>query len=94
MKRISLFALLASLCALLFCSACGERPVVTSPDGRITLSVAADADGPTWSVEVDGEPLLLPSRLGVRTREALIAGTRIASVRHSSFDEEWTQPWG
>ena len=94
MKRTPLFALLASLCALLFCSACGERPVVTSPDGRITLRVAADADGPTWSVEVDGEPLLLPSRLGVQTREALIAGTRIASVRHSSFDEEWTQPWG
>lgn len=94
MKRTPLFALLASLCALLFCSACGERPVVTSPDGRITLSVAADVDGPTWSVEVDGEPLLLPSRLGVRTREALIAGARIASVRHSSFDEEWTQPWG
>lgn len=47
MKRIPLFALLASLCALLFCSACGERPVVTSPDGRITLRVAADADGPT-----------------------------------------------
>ena len=94
MKRIPLFALLASLCALLFCSACGERPVVTSPDGRITLCVAADADGPTWSVEVDGEPLLLPSRLGVRTRETLIAGTQIASVRHSSFDEEWTQPWG
>ena len=94
MKRIPLFALLASLCALLFCSACGERPVVTSPDGRIALRVAADTAGATWTVEVDGEPLLLPSRLGVETREALIAGTQIVSVRHSSFDEEWTQPWG
>lgn len=94
MKRIPLFALLASLCALLFCSACGERPVVTSPDGRITLRVAADTAGATWTVEVDGEPLLLPSRLGVEAREALVAGTEIASVHHSSFDEEWTQPWG
>lgn len=80
---------------LLWVSCTPSRPEVSSPDGRIRLTAAASAEsGATYAVTVDGHPLILPSALGVATREIAFTGEQIASVRRTSHDEIWTQPWG
>lgn len=75
------------------CNSNHENMCVTSPDGKIEVSISTDS-ALTYAVNVNGENLISPSRLGfvadglTPTRDAKV------SVTHSDFDETWTQPWG
>lgn len=75
---------------------CNRETAVLSPDGRIRAEITLNEAGePFWSVSVDGEPLLLRSRLGLEAAGVdLSDGFRIDGVTRDSRDEEWTQPWG
>ena len=54
---------LAALAILL--AACSPKTAVTSPDGRISIRFAVDAEGvPSYAVDVDGKPFLGLSSLG------------------------------
>jgi alpha-glucosidase len=69
---------------------------VASPDGKnvVTISVR---DGNLWySVDREGQAVLLPSRLGFEFRGAPPLGdsVRIADSARTKADETWTQPWG
>ena len=69
---------------------------VASPDGSILLTFAL-ADGiPTYRLDVDGVPLILPSRLGFKLKDAppLGEGMILVEAAQSTFDETWEQPWG
>ena len=87
--------LLFCVCALL-AWACTPKTAVTSPDGRITVRFAlSEAGVPSYSVEVDGQPFLEPSIMGLVSEDAkLDSGFSLKSSRVSSVDETWKQPWG
>ena len=66
MKKIFSFALL-----LLPMIASAEKQQLTSPDGRIVVSVDLNDKGqPVYAVDYDGTPVVLPSLLGVETNVA------------------------
>ena len=69
---------------------------VTSPDGKNVVDVSV-RDGNLWySLERQGQPILLPSRLGFEFRGAPPLGdsVRIVDSARTKADETWTQPWG
>lgn len=90
------------LSATLFLTAllwsCTPRPMdVTSPDGRIRLTFCLTDDGaPSYNVEVDGRPFILPSAMGFEAygNVNLAQGFRVESVLHAAADSVWIQPWG
>lgn len=70
--------------------------LVTSPDGRNTVTVEIVDGRLAYSLSKDGRTLILPSRLGFRFKGAppLEQGLRGTDVTRQSHDEWWTQPWG
>lgn len=85
---------MAFACAL-FAACSPQQPFITSPDGRIAVSVEADAGaGVTYAVTVDDKPLILPSAMGLAACGTSLQGATITGVWHSSHDEVWTAPWG
>jgi alpha-glucosidase len=69
---------------------------VASPDGKNVVTVSV-RDGNLWySVDREGQAVLLPSRLGFEFRGAPPLGdsVRIADSARTKADERWTQPWG
>jgi alpha-glucosidase len=69
---------------------------VASPDGKNVVTVSV-RDGNLWySVDREGQAVLLPSRLGFEFRGAPPLGdsVRIADSARTKADETWTQPWG
>ncbi|MEG2060369.1 MAG: glycoside hydrolase family 97 protein [Alistipes sp.] len=73
-----------------------SQPEVSSPDGTIALRMALDDRGRmTYAVEVDQQPFVLPSALGVEASETNLSdGFRILRVDRKTVDEAWSQPWG
>ncbi|GAB2494010.1 glycoside hydrolase family 97 protein [Pseudoxanthomonas sangjuensis] len=72
-------------------------PVVTSPDGRISVQLSASTDGrAAYAVSRDGKPIIAPSPLGFLLTDApkLDRGMLIGEPEFSQFDETWEQPWG
>jgi alpha-glucosidase len=69
---------------------------VASPDGRNTVAVTVREGGLYYAVRRDGDPVLLPSRLGFEFRggDTLLSGLRITGSTRATADETWTQPWG
>ena len=56
------------------------RKSVKSPDGAIELTM--QANGPlTYSVTVDGRPVLIPSKLGLRFKDGVTLGANTVLVR-------------
>lgn len=88
----SLKYLLTSLLLGALFAGCAPKTELSSPDGRSVLTF--DAATMTYALLRDGDTLIRPSALGIETRERTFAGAAVADVRHSSFDETWTAPWG
>jgi alpha-glucosidase len=83
--------------ALAAAPAAAQEPLrVASPDGRNTVEVTVREGGLYYAVRRNGEPVLLPSRLGFAFRgaDSLLAGLRITGSARATADETWTQPWG
>ena len=54
-------------------AACSPQTAVTSPDGRIAVQFALDASGvPSYRVDVDGKPFLMPSAMGLSSDDATL----------------------
>ena len=90
MKRIAILA------CILLAGACCPKTHVSSPDGRIYVRFSVDADGvPTYAVDVDGEPFLESSAMGLFSDDVnLDRGFKLKSSRVKSHRETWHQPWG
>ncbi len=72
-----------------------ETMLLTSPDGRIELSVGGDAQGPLYAVRLDGQEILGPARLGLVVDSVrLPASSMPTAVQRRGQDETWEQPWG
>jgi alpha-glucosidase len=69
---------------------------VASPDGKNVVTVSVRQGTLWYSVDRQGKPLLLPSRLGFDFRGAPPLGdsVRIVDSARTKVDESWTQPWG
>lgn len=93
LKRSYLFL----LAGILFCGGCDTRNTcVFSPDRSIEISVTTDDEGRFfYALQRHGEPLILPSPLGLEARELYLNnGFTVRSVEKNSTDETWEQPWG
>lgn len=89
MKKV--LSLLATAALL---SACSDTPSVSSPDGSIKVDVSRDGSSLSYAVTVGGDTLIAPSRLGFVAEGLTPAADAKMTVKHSSFDQTWTQPWG
>lgn len=89
MKKV--LSLLATAALL---SACSDTPSVSSPDGSIKVDVSRDGSSLNYAVTVGGDTLIAPSRLGFDADGLTPAADSKMTVKHSSFDQTWTQPWG
>src|SRR5437867_3816445 len=71
----------------------GERNLLSSPDGRIQVSVQMPSPGtlerPSWSATFHGKPILTECGLGLQTADAgdLMVGARVLHQRTRSVDE-------
>ena len=85
---------LAAVAILL--AACSPKTSVSSPDGRISVRFELTPSGvPTYAVEVDGQPLLEPSAMGLVSEDVVLdQGFALKSSKVSSSRETWHQPWG
>lgn len=87
MKRLIIFFASAAVAV-----GCTPKTTLYSPDGR--NAIAFDAAAMTYTVLRDGDTIIRPSALGIETTGRLFAGADVVDVRHRSFDETWTAPWG
>lgn len=88
-KLIAAAALLAvSMGAL------AENCFVSSPDGRIKVDFNNDYGVALYGVSVDGDRLMLPSRLGLQIENWTCDESAPVTVTRSEFSETWQQPWG
>jgi alpha-glucosidase len=74
-----------------------EPPTVSSPDGRLTVTVHIDVEGrPGYTVSREGDPVIAESRLGFLLTDApkLERNFRLDGTEKRSHDETWEQPWG
>lgn len=93
MNRLVIFFFVMAACV-----ACSKNTVVSSPDGRISVTFSLSDHGrPEYSVSVDGKPFISRSSMGFSVADSsysLSGCFSLVSVSHSSADEVWTQPWG
>lgn len=84
---------------LLLCllpSAFAHALTVSSPSAVLAVEVGAEQGRPSYTLSRFGEPVLLPSRLGLQFGDAPSLADDLAildSATHA-VDDTWTQPWG
>jgi alpha-glucosidase len=69
--------------------------VVMSPDE--TIEVAVSVAGPlTYQVQVDGQPVIVASKLGLKLHDGTTLGRKVELVNatHQSHDATWENPFG
>lgn len=69
---------------------------VTSPDGRIMVTVDTPDGVPTYSMTFDGKTVVRPSHLGLELADGpdLMKGFEIIGTKNGSTDETWQPVWG
>ena len=82
MKRLMVAALAAMLTAT---SSLADNRDITSPDGRVVLTFDNDYGVAFYSVMVDGQYLIHPSRLGIKTANWSYSEAGPANIQTNSF---------
>ena len=69
---------------------------VSSPDGKLQITVNDNDQVITYQVKFDGKDVVLPSKLGLlfNHRKGFNQPLSISSVDKSAQDNTWIQPWG
>lgn len=90
------YMLCAAAIALFSSCAHNEGTTVTSPDGRIAVTVETVGGQLTYSVSQDGEQLIVPSKMGFELTGGNILGNRteILDVKHGRHRGSWESVWG
>ena len=91
MKRF-FFAACGLLCVRMLFAA----EVLTSPEGKLTLTFDV-ADGvPRYELAYKGRQVVRPSRMGLQLKDApsFTEGFVQAAAERSAFDETWEPVWG
>jgi alpha-glucosidase len=74
-----------------------RRLNVTSPNGRVQVTLERSVDGLAWSVKYDGEPVILPSPLGVKLASGDELGAALpdrVTVARRNLRGSWSPPYG
>lgn len=94
MKKIALYTL-GLMSALLTTTECRAADVVTSPDGKISLTATVKSGKPFYSVTRGNETIISNSALGFALDgNTLCDGFKIVRKTRDSRNETWEQPWG
>ena len=69
---------------------------VTSPDGKLELQFEVVDGIPYYSLNRDGKPVVLPSKMGftLEWRDDLAHAFELKDVKFDTFDETWEPVWG
>ena len=97
LKKINIgLGLLAILGLTTMCKATAGRPTVTSPDGKLIVSLDVEGGKAFYSVYKDKNVIVQKSLLGFafRNMPALDMNFEIVKTNTSSFNQTWEQPWG
>lgn len=89
--------LLCALVALFILPSAAFAGTVSSPDGRIRVTVEADGEGlATYDVTRDNQRLIDRSTLGFTFTDAdpMRRGFEVVNEVTQSVDTQWEQPWG
>ena len=79
------------LLTAVFLYSCSQKDItVTSPDGKVIVSLSAEADSLFFSAKFDDTPLLNKSVLGLKVNGTdFTGGIAVADIQKSEFDETW-----
>lgn len=90
-KILSGIAAVTLVCGL----ASAKTARLSSPDGKIEISVGIDKDGTArYKVMVGESELIEPSALGVEAEQWQFTPKSMKVTDRTSVNEDWTQPWG
>jgi len=102
--KTNLFKSLLMMMTLVCIIACNSRNkempsdavVLKSPDGQLVMKFAVNDGVPYYSLDREGKPVVLPSRLGFELigRDGLASDFTLVSTDTTSFDETWQPVWG
>lgn len=70
---------------------------ITSPDSDIHVAFSLNEEGiPSYSVDFKSKPIIETSTMGFELKDtpSLSKGFELVNGMESTFDEEWTMPWG
>lgn len=69
---------------------------LSSPDGHIEVRFCLSQGTPSYSIAINGQERITPSRLGfeIKNQPALKDGLALTSVKRRAFDDTWEQVWG
>ena len=71
-------------------SSAAREATVSSPDGKLMVSVADEGQGPTYTVTLDGHQMLLPSALGFKSNIGdFTQGLKITGSRSEQTDKRY-----
>lgn len=95
--RLNIFGKLISFLALflfIVLPAKGGQTVL-SPNGKISVELHLEKGKIFYSAKKNGKTILNKSQLGFVLKDGnLDRNFKIRKVKHSTFDENWEQPWG
>ncbi|VGO13146.1 Glucan 1,4-alpha-glucosidase SusB [Pontiella desulfatans] len=74
------------------CAGVSAGETLRSPGGQIEVMLLTEAGHPTYSVNLNGEPIIAKSALGLKPDAA--ANLEVAEITRSSGDETWKPVWG
>jgi alpha-glucosidase len=97
MKFLCSFTLILLLTTTgLFAQKIDATTNVSSPDGKIKVTVQLSNGVPGYEVHRNGQPIISDSKLGFifKDQPSLSKDFKISSSKQTSFDNTWTQPWG
>lgn len=97
MKKLSCIKyLFTALAAFMQHAGIQARETVSSPDGRLVLSVDIRNGRPFYSLKRGEEQILLPSGMGflLNDNSDFCNCFRMTKSKKDSHDDTWTQPWG
>ncbi len=92
-----LIAAVVTLATFVQCAAqSGDAITMTSPDGNLVMKFALTDGVPTYSLDFEGQAVILPSCLGFELKggHQLTHGFVFDGQQRSSFDETWEPVWG
>ena len=90
MKWVLMLAV--GLAVVLSTVASADQQEVTSPDGRVRLTLGLTDEGaPVYRIDYGGQPVLIESQLGLALKDepGFLSGLKITGVERGRHDETW-----